>query len=139
LDVASYPGGAPSQEVLAGGFTLVKTFSSSNLAITYGRGRTQQNFITALSGDRGDLTYSFRFLRRFMWDNGAGYYREIGVNSARGGYAASKVQFALSKMFALSGTYSYITQRSSTPQLLSGDLKMIMFGISWQPALVGAH
>jgi hypothetical protein len=140
IDMAHYPEGVPSEQIIAGGLTLMKAFSRSNLAITYARGQTQENFINARSGNRADIGYSVPLFNRIAWNSGVGYYTDVGAPPLnKGGYASSKLDFRIWKMFTLSGSYSYTVQRSTTPQLLSGDIRTIVFGISWLPPILGVH
>jgi hypothetical protein len=139
-DQAHYPVGIPSVLVLAGGFKLLKTFSSSELAVTYTRGTNEQNFITAQIGDRADVTYGVHFLKRFLWNNGVGYFRELGAPpQIKGAYGSSEIEFGLAKSFVLTGSFTHTFQQSDTPQLLSGIRNTFVCGIRWQPPEAPGH
>jgi hypothetical protein len=140
VDLAHYSVGIPSVHALAGTFKFVKTFSNSTLAMNYVRGEAEQNFITARIGDRADITYGLHFLRRLLWNNGAGYYSEIGAPpQTKGAYGSSEIEFALAKSLALTGSVTHMFQQSDTPQLLSGIRNTFVFGIRWQPPEAPGH
>jgi hypothetical protein len=139
-DLAFYPGGLPTVHAMAGGFTLVKALPKSTFAIAYDRGRTEMDFITARFGERADVVYEFHPFLRLAWYNGAGFYSDLGLDPrTRGTYAASRLEFALSKNLVVFADYLNGIQHSTTPQLLSGIRNTSFGGIRWTPPPLGAH
>jgi len=139
-EIATYSGGLPTVNTLAGGATLVKSFTRSVFAIAYMRGNTQQNFITGQIGDRGDISYGIHLTRRLGWYNGGGYYRETGADPrTKGSYGASSVEFNFVGNLVVFGSYTYMFQVSSTPQLLSGTRNSVSLGLKWEPRALPVH
>lgn len=137
MDMATYPNKFPSQQMLGGGGSLIKGFSNSTLAFTYGRGKMDVNFISASLSDRGDVTYAIHFYKRLGWYNGAGFYRDIGaLPQNKGTYASSKIEYLLSKGFSVFANYTYVDQTADTLQLLSGVRKTFVVGVGWLPPVI---
>ena len=134
VDLANYPNQYPSEQMLGGGGSLIKGFSNSTLAISYGRGKADENFISASISDRGDITYGIHITKRLGWYNGAGFYRETGAPPQnKGEYVNSKLVFLLNKGFSVFANYTYVDQNADTQQLLSGIRHTYSAGLGWMP------
>jgi len=132
--IAVHGAGIPDQTSVAADVALVRKFAHSFIAVDYGRGKVDQNFITPAIGERGDLGYTLNATRRITWTNGGGYYREIGADPrTKGNYASTKMTYALPHNFGMFATYTHTFQNSSTPQLLSGTRNSYFGGLSWAP------
>jgi len=135
VEGARYPGFNGTNWSVAGAVTMLKKFSTGDLAFAYTRGSTVTNFITNRQTENADISYGFVVSHRFKWTNGLGYYREVGGNPRIiGKYALSSVQYRLAGGFSLVGSYTRRYQSSSTPQLISGDRNTFLAGIRWEPA-----
>ncbi len=139
---ALYPNGVLPLKTLAGGASIVKNFKNDmgNFALGYTRGRTENNFITAHVGDLIQATYSQHLFKRLVWNNGGGYYREMGADPRdTGKMLATTLNYEIIPNFFLSGEYAYLWQRASTPQLLSGRRNTAVLGLRWEPHRLLAH
>jgi hypothetical protein len=133
---ALYPNGVPPLRTLAGSVSIVKNFKKDlgNFALGYTRGRTENNFITAHTGDLVQAVYSQHLFKRLVWNSGAGYYREMGADPRdTGKILSTALAYEIIPNFFLSGEYTYLWQRATTPQLLSGQRNTFVFGLKWEP------
>lgn len=134
----SYPNNVPPQHMLAGTVAFVKNFKNDlgNFAIGYTRGVTNNNFLTARTGDLLQATYSQHLMKRLIWNNGAGYYRQTGADPRSfGKLLSSALDFEFAPSFFVSAQYSYLFQEADVADLLSGRRNTAVFGIRWQPHL----
>jgi hypothetical protein len=138
----SYPNNTPSQRMVAGTFSFVKNFKNDmgNFAIGYTRGRTENNYIAARTGDLFQATYSQHLFKRLVWNNGGGYYRENGAEPrSNGKLLTSSLDYEFGPNFFASAQYSYLFQRADIAQILSGRRNTLVLGVRWQPHLLGAR
>lgn len=136
-----YPDNTPPQHMLAGTVALVKNFKNDlgNFAIGYTRGVTNNNFLTARTGDLLQATYSQHLLQRLIWNSGAGYYRQTGADPRSfGKLLSSALDYEFAPSFFISAQYSYLFQNADVADLLSGRRNTAVFGIRWQPHPLGA-
>ena len=132
----SYPNDAPPLRTVAAGFSIVKNFKNDwgNFALGYTRGRTEDNFITARTGDLVQAVYSQHLFKRLVWNSGAGYYRETGADPRNTGKMLdTALDYEIAPNFFMSGQYAYLFQSASIPQLLSGRRNTIILGVRWEP------
>ncbi len=137
-----YPNNTPPLNTLAGGVSVVKNFKNDlgNFAVGYTRGRTENNFITARTGDLIQAVYSQHLFKRLVWNSGGGYYRETGADPRDFGKTVNtSLAFELIPNFFLSGQYAYLFQKATTEDLLSGTRKTIILGLKWEPKRLPAH
>ncbi len=139
---AIYPNNVPTQGIIAGSASILKNFKNNAgyFAVAYSRGRTENNFITAHVGDLVQAVYSQHLSKHLSWNNGAGYFRETGADPRDTGKTFdTALDFEVIRNFFLSGSYAYLFQRASTPQLLSGQRYTAIFGLRWEPEVIHAH
>jgi hypothetical protein len=137
-----YPNNTPPLNTLAGGASIVKNFKNDlgNFALAYTRGRTENNFITAHTGDLIQAAYSQHFFKRLVWNSGAGYYRETGADPRDFGKTLdSSLAYEFIPNFFLSGQYAYLFQKATVADLLSGKRNTIILGLKWEPHRLPAH
>jgi len=138
----SYPNDAPPLRTVAGGISIVKNFKNDlgNFALGYTRGRTENNFITARTGELVQARYSQHFFKHLVWNSGGGYYREMGADPRNTGKTLdTSLDYEIIPNFFLSGQYAYLFQKASIPQLLSGRRNTIVLGLKWEPHPLLAH
>ncbi len=131
-----YPNNTPPLNTLAGGAAIVKNFKNDmgNFALGYTRGRTENNFITARTGDLVQAVYSQHFFTRLVWNNGAGYYRETGADPRDfGKMLNTALDYEIAPNFFLSAQYAYLFQKATTVELLSGRRNTVILGVKWEP------
>jgi hypothetical protein len=139
-EAAKYPGFNGTNWSTAGGGTLLKKFSTGDLAIAYTRGSTITNFLANRQVENADVSYTMIFSHRFKWTNGVGYYREVGGDPRIiGKYGLTSMQYRLGAGFSLVGNYTRRAQSSSTPQLISGDRNTFLVGLRWEPAALAGY
>jgi hypothetical protein len=137
---ADYRGFAPNYLTLGGGGALLKSFTHAIFALEYSRGRTATNFITPRIGDRADFSFTLTPVKRLVWNNGIGYYKETGADpKTKGAYGASTLELEILRGVYMFGNYTYADQSSNTPQLLSGIRKTVYCGIRWEPYGLPKH
>lgn len=139
---ATYPNNTPPLKTLAGGVSIVKNFKNDlgNFALGYTRGVTENNFITARTGDLLQAVYSQHLFKRLVWNSGAGYYRQMGADPRDvGKLIHTALDFELIPNFFLSGQYAYLFQKATTPDLLSGERNTVVVGLRWEPHQLQAH
>ena len=140
VQYADYRGNGANFVTVAGGATLVKTFTHSSFALAYNRGRTATNFVTPRFGDRADINYSIHLTRRLVWNSGVGYYAETGANPrTRGNYGDTGVALEIAPTLFLDGSYNHTFQKASTQQLLSGIRNTYIVGLRWEPRPLPGH
>jgi len=133
-EVARYPGFNANNWGVEGGFALVKTFGTSDLALDYHRASTVANFIANHQIENADLSYGQTVFRPLKCTAGIGYFREIGANPrVIGKYAIFTAKYHLVGGFSLISSYSWRSQRSSTPELISGNRNTFFGGLQWNP------
>ena len=122
---------------LSAGGTLVDAISPTvGLTLAYTRGITFDNYLTNRRSDRVDAIIGLHLLSRFVFNNGGGYYRELGNNPRTSGkYVSTSMDYKLSPNFTAYTTFVYSFQNSNTPQLLSGLRRTVSWGLRWQPPL----
>jgi hypothetical protein len=120
---------------LSAGATMVDAVSPTlGLTIAYTRGITFDNYLTTRRSDRVDAMIGLHMFSRFVFNNGGGYFRELGDDPRTSGkYLSTSVDYKLSPNFTAYSTFSYSFQNSNTPQLLSGLRRTISWGLRWQP------
>jgi hypothetical protein len=139
---ATYPDGTPPLKTLAGGVSIVKNFKNDmgNFALGYTRGVTENNFITAHTGDLLQAVYSQHLFKRLVWNSGAGYYRQMGADPRDvGKLVHTALDYEIIPNFFLSGQYAYLFQKADTPDLLSGERNTFILGLKWEPHQLQAH
>jgi len=126
---------------LATALTLVESFSQKvGLTLAYNRGTGFNNYLTTSRSDRVDAAIGLHLISRFSWNNGGGYYRELGSDPRTNGkYLSTSGDFQLTKDVSAFSSFTYSFQNSNTPQLLSGLRRTLSWGIRWQPPLNVAH
>ena len=140
IEGATYPGFVGTNWALAGSFTLLKTFTNSDLGIAYFRGSTLTNFLGDRQTDRVDVSYRLRISSRLDLANSIGYFHTTGADPrVIGKYAFSKIEYHLTKGFSLFGTYTRRFQSTSTQLLYSGDRHTFVMGFRWEPPALPAH
>jgi hemolysin activation/secretion protein len=71
---------------------------------------------------------------RFTWKNGGGYFRELGSDPRTSGkYARTGFEYNFYHSFFWFADFAHSFQNSNTPQLLSGTLNLVSFGLRWRP------
>jgi hypothetical protein len=139
---ATYPDGTPPLKTFAGGVSIVKNFKNDmgNFALGYTRGVTENNFITARTGDLLQAVYSQHLFKRLVWNSGAGYYRQMGADPRDvGKLVHTALDYEIVPNFFLSGQYAYLFQKADTPDLLSGERNTFILGLKWEPHQLQAH
>jgi len=127
---------------LSAGGSLVESFNQAvALTVAFTRGITfNNNYLTTRKADRVDATLGLHLFSRLVFNPGGGYYRELGGDPRTSGkYAAGSLDYKLSTNFTAFSTYSYSFQGSSTPQLLSGLRRTLVWGLRWQPPQLLPH
>jgi hypothetical protein len=110
------------------------------LALAYSRGETLSDYITTRRSDRIDGSLGLHLTSRISWNNGVGYFRELGSDPRTiGKYATSGLEYRFYGRFSLFSTFAYSFQDSNTPQLLSGTRKTGAFGIRWTAPVAQSH
>lgn len=140
-NIVDYPNNVPPQHMLAGTVAFVKNFKNDlgNFAIGYTRGVTNNNFLTAQTGDLLQATYSQHLLQRLIWNSGAGYYRQTGADPrSYGKMLSSALDYEFAPAFFISAQYSYLFQNADVADLLSGRRNTAVLGIRWEPHVLGA-
>lgn len=134
LNDARYPGTIPSTNTYAGSFSVIKTFTTATFSLGYTRGRVDDNFLTTRIGDLVQASYSQHLTKRLAWNNGLGYYREVGADPRNmGNTAGAGLDFEILRNVFLQGSYAHLFQKSSTPQLLSGTRNTVVVAVKWEP------
>ncbi len=127
---------------LSAGASLVESFSQAvALTVAFTRGVTfNNNYLTTRKADRVDATLGLHLFPRLVFNPGGGYYRELGGDPRTSGkYATGTLDYKLTTNFTAFTSYSYSFQGSSTPQLLSGLRRTLVWGLRWQPPLLLPH
>jgi hypothetical protein len=113
---------------------VVKSFTTATLSLGYMRGRVDNNFLTTHIGDLVQAAYSQHLTKRLAWNNGLGYYREMGADPRNmGNTAGTGLEFEILRNVFLEGNYAHLFQKSSTPQLLSGTRNTVILAMKWEP------
>lgn len=126
---------------LSFGATAVEAFSQTvGLTVAVTRGVTFNNYLTTRRSDRVDALIGTHLFSRIVFNNGGGYYRELGDNPRTSGkYVTTSMDYKLSSGFTAFTSFAYNFQNSSTPQLLSGLRRTLSWGLRWQPPLDLRH
>ncbi len=138
-EIVSYSNApAASHWMAVGSVTLLKDFSrKAVLAMAVTRGETFNNYVTDRRGDRADVSLGYHLTSRLVWNNGVGYYREIGSDPRiHAKYGATALEYHLSSGLSLFAHFDHRFQASNAPDLLSGTRGTFVFGVRWEPPKV---
>ena len=137
-EVAFYPVAGPPPVFFTGALAVVKNFPKSAAAVSLSRNKQLQNYLTDRLSDRVDVTYTMPVFTRLAWKNGAGYYREIGPPpQTQGKYASTSLDYRLPAGFVAFANYMFRFQRAQTLQLATGTHNTFVFGLRWEPGVLG--
>ncbi len=137
-EVAFYYGAVDRSWLYTGGFSVVKSFSNTALAVSYARESQAVNYLGNRLDERVDVTYGIPLFRSLVWKNGAGYYHEVGPPPhTQGKYGQSGVDCKLPFNFVLSANYTYRFTHAQTLDLVNGTHSTLSFGLRWIPIRYG--
>jgi hypothetical protein len=137
-EVAFYPVAGPPPVFFIGALSVVKNFPKSAVGVSLSRNKQLLNYLTDRLSDRVDVTYTTPVFTRLSWKNGLGYYREIGPQPrTQGKYATTGLEYRLPAGFVPFATYMFRFQHAQTLQLATGTHNTFVFGLRWEPGVLG--
>jgi hypothetical protein len=118
----------------SGGSIVGRISQRISTGLAYNRGVAfDTNYVSTRLSERVDLSVDVHGAR-FTWKNGGGYFRELGSDPRTSGkYARTGFEYNFYHSFFWFADFAHSFQNSNTPQLLSGTLNLVSFGLRWRP------